>query len=187
MNSGRAAAISGVAIVVAVAAVVIAVLSTRGDSSEAQSGVYVFDGSQPGATAKPFDSEPDAVAAASKLAGFDVRVPSYLPEKWEVTGINIGPKPLAGSDLRTATVTMRHGAAGATLIEANQSYGEYGEPKSAGLTAPFPGGQFSSYLTSTTKNWKLVSDTRAFTLTVPVATPIDDVEAAKILGSLKAQ
>jgi hypothetical protein len=177
-------AVGTFSIVLAVLAVgaVIGLRAARGDSHQTKDVIYVINLSQPGATAKPFDSEPDAVAAASKFAGFDVRVPSYLPEKWQVTGINVGSA--IASPFRTATLALRHGGAGATILESNQPSGS---STTAGAAGPFPGGAFSSFITGATKNWKLVSDTRAFTLTVPVATPIDDVEAAKILGSLKAQ
>jgi hypothetical protein len=186
MNLRRIAGVSIAVVVLAIAATTIGVLVTRGDSGEAQTGILVFDASQAGATATAFESQPEAVAAASQLAGFEVRIPSYLPPKWEVTGINVGPKPPAGGTLRTATVTIRDDSAGATLIEANQPYQEYGGPNGAGTPGPpFAGGQFSSYNTFTTKNYTMISGGRGYTLTLPIATPIDDVEAAKILGSLK--
>ncbi|MEO9254768.1 MAG: hypothetical protein ABI305_04465, partial [Tepidiformaceae bacterium] len=70
---------------------------------------------------------------------------------------------------------------GAELVEANQP----GGTASGEAGPPFGGGQFSSYLTSTGKNYTMILDGDGFTLTLPFATSIDDVEAAKILGSLK--
>lgn len=181
MNSKRLTVASVAVLALVIAGTVIGLLWTGGGSSDAQSGIYVFDGSQPGATATAFESEGDAVAAASKLAGFEVRLPSYLPTNWKVTGINLGPELVGSSTLRTATLTIRDGSAGAKLVEANQP----GGTASGAAGPPFGGGQFSSYLTSTGKNYTMILDGDGFTLTLPFATPIDDVEAAKILGSLK--
>ena len=114
----------GLAIVV-VAILVASVWLAGGGSSNADTPVVLYDASAGGTPAQTeFQTANAAAAEASRRAGFNVKVPPYLPSGFAVADVTISPKPPAASQstLRRILFAVKGGKSTLTMIAVNSPF-----------------------------------------------------------------
>ena len=177
----------GIAAIAVVAGIATAGWFITGGSSNADTPVVLYDASAGGTPAQTeFQTANAAAAEASRRAGFNVKVPPYLPAGFAVADVTISPKPPAqsSSSLRRMSLAIKGGNATLTVLAVNSPFTFPGsEDASRIIATPAKGSSIYKVAEGGLVDYTLLTPTRGYVLTFR-SSDLSETEAVKVLSSL---
>ena len=176
----------GIAAIAVVAGIATAGWFITGGSSNADTPVVLYDASAGGTPAQTeFQTANAAAAEASRRAGFNVKVPPYLPAGFAVADVTISPKPPAPSTstLSRMSLAIKGGNATLTFLAVNSPFTFEGDDAAHIIASPAKGANIYKVAGAEIVDYTLLTPTRGYVLTFR-SSDLSETEAVKVLSSL---
>ncbi|MEO6043931.1 MAG: hypothetical protein ABIQ47_08420 [Tepidiformaceae bacterium] len=176
----------GIAAIAVVAGIATAGWFITGGSSNADTPVVLYDASAGGTPAQTeFQTANAATAEASRRAGFNVKVPPYLPSGFVVADVTISSRPPAQSTstLRRILFAVKRGQSTLTVIAVNTPFTFEGDDAAHIISSPAKGANIDKVAGAEIVDYTLLTPTRGYVLTAR-SSELSEAEAVKVLSSL---